>query len=373
MINNIYYILKYNKYQNIDFKIKKMVFFVIVSAPIFIFVNYFYNYYIKYKPEIISYDDKILKEIYGPNNTIWFSIKNHLIHDFVITRDKKYIFFSEKKAGIIGRITLESGKITFSKPYYYGAERIAIDNNDNNFATFTKLGKSIAILSNIDSMEPIIICDKYNYYGSFNYIIYNKKLDKYLATRENQHSLCFFEYKNCKQKNLTLKTFMPVSVICAEELDKCYVSGWFYSNTLSEVKIGKNGLPESVRGLFLGPFSWDMALDEVGKKLYIVRPLIGCIDVVDISSFRRIKRIPSASMTREIAVAPELDLLFIAEYLTGTIHIHNISSGKELAHLQVGRYIRKMIWDKDLQTLFISDLELIYSVSKADLLSLTAQ
>lgn len=158
---------------------------------------------------------------------------------------------------------------------------------------------------------------------------------------------------DCELHRMSMDTLRPWGMICPEETHKCYVSGWKSSYTLSEISFSHNGQPLFSRGLDLGFYSLALYYDEENNKLLVTRPLAGTIDVVDVARFQRERRIPITSMARAVAIIQEADLLLVAEFFYGTVYIHRYSTGEELARFEGGKFVRELIWDKQLQELVI--------------------
>jgi hypothetical protein len=158
---------------------------------------------------------------------------------------------------------------------------------------------------------------------------------------------------DCELHKMSMDTLRPWGMICPEETRKCYVSGWKSSYTLSEISFSPNGDLIVSRGLSLGFYSLALYYDEENHKLLVTRPLAGTLDVVDVAHFQRERRIPVTSMARAVALIPEADLMLVAEFFFGTVYIHRYSTGEELARFEAGKFVRELIWDKQLQELII--------------------
>ena len=324
---------------------------------------------------IFSFNKKILINNINQNKIKYdkdpFTLvnSNHAIYDFKIDSRNKLLYFSDKgDPGAVGKVDLTSGITYLSKRIFYGLEQLVLSEDSKYVYAYNKIGESVVPEIDTTTLEPIRLCKAE---GSVTFIdMAATPFPEYLvAIKEYEPRVFWLNKKTCEMKILLTHTWDPYQVICHDKQLKCYISGWFYSATLSEISIFPNRVPENSRHRLLGPFSIGMALDRDNNKLYISRPLVGCIDVIDVITFKRIRRIPCAPMVRAVACAPNLDLLFLPTYFEGVLYIHSISTGKKLGQLHVGKYVREIVWDEVLETLFISDIDTIYSINAGEILN----
>jgi hypothetical protein len=66
-------------------------------------------------------------------------------------------------------------------------------------------------------------------------------------------------------------------------------------------------------------------------------------------------------MVRAIAIAPELDLIFLPTYFGGIVHVSRLSTGEELFELRAGYFVREILWNKERRTLFVASVRGIYA------------
>jgi len=312
----------------------------------------------------------LVKKIYGPTSDKGDYRNSPKIYDMKIDDNSRLLYFSESKKGRIGRINLVTGDTRLSSPDFGGAEQLVLADDNKHIATYLKKNDRKTLLIDAESLQSIWNCPNIGGYMDLTATPFNRIL---AGVQELEPQLFWISIHDCKEDFIYLKTLFPYQVLCSEKFMACYVSGWFSSMTMTKVELNPiSKRPSKAQGLFLGPFSIGMTMDERSGKLYVSRPLAGCIDVIDLSSFHRIHRIQCVPMVRAVAYSPEYDLLFLPEYFTGKVEVRKASNGRKILEFQVGPHVREIVWDSMLETLFIADLSNIYAwkISPKDLSSL---
>jgi len=340
----------------------KAIFIMAITSAVILILGFSYDRQSNLKAP------KPLKELYGPSTKSWNQIpeNTHHIYNIVIDSYRRRLFFSEKTSYQIGRIELDSGDTTLSEPVYRGTEKLVLMEEGNSIVTNLQLDRLITAKADANTLQLVQECSDLGGYIDLAQTPFSQYV---AAVKEYEPRFFWLQFPECKETVFYIFN-SPYKTICSPKFMTCYISGWFFSYLLTEIKLTQEGYPNIARSLFLGPFSLEMALDESHGRLYVTRPLAGYIDVVDISSFRRIRRIPCAPMIRAIACAPDLGIIFISEYYTGIFHIMDLQTGQDIATFSIANRARQMVWDNELQCLFIGAKKRIYSLSKQDLIHL---
>ncbi len=276
------------------------------------------------------------------------------------------LYFSDRVANRVGAIDLESGKVTLSPDLGRGPEQLVLVNERSELVTYLKggFGTEATMVLDPTTLVPRRRCA----IGDFVDLAASPAAGVLAGVKEYRPYFFRVEPDKCHEAATRIGTMAPYQVLCARRAPRCYVSGWITSRTLSAVDLAPDGSPTAWRGLALGAFSIGMALDEERGLLYVSRPFAGCVDVVDTGRWRRIGRIPAPTMVRAIAIAPELDIIFLPTYFEGVVEVRRLSTGQPLDRFRVGKFVREIIWDQDLRTLFIASADAICAI-KADELS----
>ncbi|MDP8257337.1 MAG: hypothetical protein P9M14_16445 [Candidatus Alcyoniella australis] len=336
-----------------------------------------------------------LNVLYGPLDPLF---KRHLAHqlfDMKSDAGNNVLYFTDKFAGEIGRIDLSSGSVKLSNPKYHGVEQLVLRDNGDRLAIFTKEPFSLFVLSaeSLDEekqccvplpeqdaiwgfQDIAAVVNGYSVLLGFNDLAAVGSEPYMAATVEfhmpslgRRNNLYWVRHDSCafQPADLQRNIDCPYQTLCSERHGICFVSGMFFSSRLLSFSYDSKMYPTDSKTLFIGPFALGMALDETSGLLFVARPMSWSVDVIDIPTFSRIRRIPTHPMVRAIACAPQLDMLFCSSYFSGKIQVIQISTGEPLFELMVGPHVRETIWDSELETLFLLDEEHIYSVSGVDL------
>jgi len=305
--------------------------------------------------------------VYGPPHPMWTEIPRHEIYDIKVDEFNERLFFSDRGAARIGRIDLRTGVFVSSPPEFPYVEQLVLRDRGETVATYLNprvgvAGKD-ALWLDSESLSPLRACGGIRHYVDMAASLTG---DMVIAAQEFNRSLKLVLFKDCREKSIRTATLWPYQVLCSAKWSACYVSGQFFSATLSRVHF-ENGVPGTMDALFVGPFSLGMAKDETRDLLFVARPLLGVIDIIDPLEMRRIKRLHRAPMVRAVAVAPELGLVFAPEFFTGDVAVFDIDTGEKLAVVPTSRKVREVVWSAQLEKLFVAAEECVYSISAEDL------
>lgn len=285
----------------------------------------------------------------------------HKLYDVKPSVDGPYAFFSDSRpANRVGRIDLTTAKVTLSPPLPDGLEQI-VAGRDRIYGGYwdggiISLSPETLRREGDCRLDPALI----DLAPTF--------LPGYLAVlHEFVPQLALVATGTCAVSRVSLPTPAPYQTLCNPKDRACYVSGWMHSSLLAAVALSDDGAAIGVRGLRLGPFATGMALDDVGGRLFVTRPLAGAVDVVDLSALRRMKRCRTAPMVRAVAFAPTLNVLIAPEYFSGKVHLIDATSGKHVGGFRLGSQIREVVWDAKSEALLALDRERLYRFSIADL------
>jgi formylglycine-generating enzyme required for sulfatase activity len=275
------------------------------------------------------------------------------------------LFFSDSAEQRVGAIDLVSKKVTLSPGLGDAPEQLILTEERRELVTYVKgkLGIKITMVFDPITLRTRIHCGV----GNFVDLAATPIAGVLAGVKEYRPYFYRMEPDKCLESKTHIGTAIPYQVLCARRSPRCYVSGWYASRTLTAIDLAPDGSPAAQHELVLGAFSTSMALDEERGLLYVSRPFAGGVDVVDTRQLRRVRRIPAPTMVRAIAIAPELDLLFLPTYFDSVVEVRQLSTGKYLGQFPVGKYVREIVWDPDLRTLFIASSETIFTASVEDL------
>ena len=309
-----------------------------------------------------------LKKIFSMPK-LYHEVQLAKIYDLKINSQKERLYFNHREHGVIGYINLITNEYKLSDKYFPGSEQLAIIESEKLIATNSRslqMGIVIYDISTLKRVKHILTNNDEDFID-----IIKSPFGPYLIGIENMVSkVIFIDYKNSQTTRHPIPTLFPYQVVCSTRFRSCFVDGWMSSGTLSKVSIGYYDDVISTQKLFIGPFATGMVIDDEHEKLFVSRPLASCVEVIDMKSLKKIGRIRTGPMVRAIDGAFELDMLFLPEYYSGKVNVHQISTGKKIASFYTGGRVREILWDKQLAKLFIASAETIYSLSKEDLFDL---
>jgi hypothetical protein len=190
--------------------------------------------------------------------------------------------------------------------------------------------------------------------------------------REFVPAAWFIDTADCRTEPLQLPTRAPYQALCPPAANRCFVSGWMHASALSLIELNPDGKPSGVRPVKIGPFAAGMAYDESGARLFVTRPLAAAIDVLDGKTGRRLARLSTAPLVRDIAYIPELDALAAPEYFSGKTRLLAASDGRRLAEFRLGDQVREISWDGTGGALLAVDRQAVYGIPLESLRQLIA-
>lgn len=311
------------------------------------------------------------KVIYGPGISPYDPDANHEFYELLAPLDKDRIFFTDKVQ--IGAIRIDQDAVQISGEYQFGLDTFGYLKRLNSFVVDDANNEKLYLVD-ADTLQITKSCAGL---GDYNSIVGGSATSLIYAIRGHagrikdrmvgSGQLFIVDMENCRSSVLEIPTVTPHVIVCSTSRNDCYVSGRWGADKITELKLDDAGMVAGVRSADIGPFALDMALDEQNLRLFITRPLAAMVDIVDLKEFQKIRQIPVSPFSRAIAYSPELDLLFTAEYIFGTLYIVRVADGRILSRVRLGDHIRDAIWDASRGVLLVAGSSRIYMARKEDL------
>jgi hypothetical protein len=162
------------------------------------------------------------------------------------------------------------------------------------------------------------------------------------------------DMETCEVRAADIATRLPYGLAATED-GRYFVSGWFYSATLSAARRLPGGSFAEPRSKWLGPFALGMAVNDETGSLFVTRPTLWAVDVLDVETLERRFRMPAPPWTRVVVAAPERDAIVTANFYTGQIAALRASDGGLIATWRGPiKEARSMLWDAPRQQLFVT-------------------
>lgn len=305
--------------------------------------------------------------VYGPPHPMWDELPRHEVYDVKVDEQSQRLYLADRGAGRIGRIDLRTHEFILSEPVYPQIEQLVLRDDGRFLATYLnpRVGSkgNDALWIDTETLQVTQRCHGIRHYVD---MVASLTGDIVIAAQEFNRDLQLVVFNQCREKQIRTATRWPYQVLCSPKWSACFVSGQFFSATLSRARF-RDGVPDGVDALFVGPFSLGMTKDETRDLLFVARPLLGVVDVIDAKGLRRVRRIRQAPMVRGLAAAPEADLLFAPDFFTGDVAVFRLSTGEKLGVVPTSRNVREVVWSPKLRRLFVAAEECVYSIALSDL------
>lgn len=138
------------------------------------------------------------------------------------------------------------------------------------------------------------------------------------------------------------------------ESGEYFLSMGFHGTSLLRLRMDYLTNAFEIDRLPMGFFSFGLFYHERSGLLYVSRPLIGLVDVIDVRRFERTKRIPAPMLVRQLAVSSDGKLLFAASYLHGTLWVIRTDSGQRCAAYAAAEHPRMIEYSSFYNAIFVA-------------------
>jgi len=144
------------------------------------------------------------------------------------------------------------------------------------------------------------------------------------------------------------------SISNGPESGEYFLSMGFHGMYLLRLRIDYETYAYDIDRLPVGFFSFGLFYHQPSGLLYVSRPLLGLVDVIDVRRFERIQRLRTPMLVREIAVSGDGKLLFAANYFTGTLWVVRTDSGERCAAYATAEHPRMIEYSSFHNAVFVA-------------------
>ncbi|MCC6157978.1 MAG: hypothetical protein IT350_07980 [Deltaproteobacteria bacterium] len=279
----------------------------------------------------------------------------HKIYDIKLMADGRTLLFCDKFGRRIGRLDLETGTIQWSERLDMLPERLLVDESAGRVIAFLKeplpIRPAATAEFDLESLSRIRACPM----GRWVDIAPSGRTGRFVAIQEMVGKIYEMDMESCGIHDVGIGTMLPYDLTMSDANQHYFVSGWFYSSILSRVDRYPHGAIGEARAAWLGPFSLGMASDDPQRSLFVARPTAWAIDVMDMDTLTRRRRLPALPWIRAVASAPEVGLLFTANFFSGQVIALDSRSGDLVATWQgPEKEARTMVWDAGHRRLYVT-------------------
>ncbi len=282
-------------------------------------------------------------------------LDRHKIYDIKLAQGGRVVFFCDKFGRRVGRLDLDSGEIRWSERLELLPERLQVDESRGRVTAFLKepLPQRPGLMAEFDlaTLARIRTCPM----GRWVDFAPSLEPGRFVAIQEMVGKIYEMDMETCRTQGVGIDTRLPYGLALVDAGRRYFVSGWFYSSVLSIVERYPRGELGEARSVWIGPFSLGMATDDETRALFVARPTAWAIDVIDQDTLTRRSRIPALPWIRTLAAAPEIGLVFTANFFTGQVVALRTDTGEVVATWQGPvKEARTMLWDPDRRRLFVT-------------------
>lgn len=269
------------------------------------------------------------------------------VYDLLAADAGRSLVFSLKMPGRLGRLDVSTRAVTWSPdPRTRVLMRMAFLDNGRSLVVTTSRGLPVYNTRTL-ALERMLTRQSYDYLDATD------AGDLIYATMEPAPGVFILDPHTGPIRSHTFGVpflFWPYDVECAPD-GRVFVSNWITSPMFIRLGGGRSGLP--IKHRVHGFFNAGMALDPAGKRIFLARTFFRRIDVMDMDTLRVVDEIPSLFGIRELAFAPERNLLFAPSFFTGDVQIVDLSRRRYFVPFNAGRQVRSVIWEPHRKALYM--------------------
>ena len=140
---------------------------------------------------------------------------------------------------------------------------------------------------------------------------------------------------------------------------RAYVGSWLQGRRLYEVDLDALALARTAP---VGVSVSDIAVDAGRNALYLARPLLSRIDVLDRQTLRRTGGLPTIAGVRKLLWIPDRDLLVAGSFFTGELEAIDMADPARRTRIKAFPRIRGLYYDAPSGRVWIASLRGVFTV-----------
>lgn len=269
------------------------------------------------------------------------------VYDVLPLDDGRSVVFSLKMPGRLGRVDTSSGAVTWSP-----------DRKKRVLMRMAYLKKFDGIVVTTSHGLPLfnartLALERFVTRESFDYLAATAQGDRIYTTIEPVPQVTLSDPRRGVMRRLVYGVpflFWPYDVECAPD-GRVFISNWITSPMFVTLSAHESMRP--IRRKVHGFFNAGMALDPAGNRIFLARTFFGRVDVLAMDTLQVVDRIPSLFGIRELAYAPEFNLLFAPSFFTGDVQVIDLSRRRYSVPFNAGRQVRSTVWEPNRRTLYM--------------------
>lgn len=297
-----------------------------------------------------------------PTSIAYRSLAETWFYDLAVDEDRDRLYFTSKVIRRVGVLDLATQRTTWSKTLVDGPERIAVQ-NDGGVTTYLKPDYPLSMTFDGDTMDVRRRCSL----GYFVDITAYWEPGRLAAVEESHPGrLHVIDTENCSAELHRFELSTPYAARCAPSRRECYVTSWWYGSELGRLRDDGNSVTMTYDALGLGPMSMGLDIDAAESTLYVARPSAGTIDVIDLKSFKRTRRMAAPLFVRAVALADEHHAIVATSFFSGETWVMDAATGSVISSFRVGFGVRDVEWNARRQTFYFASRQGIVAAAWDD-------